>query len=62
MRKKAMRRNKKLTDDCVPSRDDAVKDAIKHDPMRKQSGHDLPYQPAKCSSYRTKVGLKVNIV
>lgn len=52
----------KLTDDCVPSRDDAVKDAIKHDPMRKQSGHDLPHQPAKCSSCRTKGGLKVNIV
>lgn len=48
------RRKGRLTNDCVPSRDDAVQDAIKHDPMRKQSGHDLPYQPAECSSYQRK--------
>lgn len=37
----------RLTDDCVPSGDDAVKDAIEHDPMRKQGGHDLAHHPAE---------------
>ncbi|KAF3834162.1 hypothetical protein F7725_025366 [Dissostichus mawsoni] len=44
----------RLTNDCVPSWDDAVKDAIEHNPMRKQRGHDLSHQPAECSSYRTR--------
>lgn len=55
--KRKKRRKKKLTNDCVPSRYDAVKDAIKHNPMRKQCGHNLPYQPAKCCSYRTTVNM-----
>lgn len=50
----AKRRKGGLTNDCVPSRDDAVKDAIKHDPVRKQGGHDLPNQPAECSSCKRK--------
>ncbi len=55
----AKRRKGGLTNDCVPSRDDAIKDAVKHDPMRKQGGHDLPDQPAKCSSYKRTERLKL---
>lgn len=54
----AKRRKGRLTNDGVPSRDNAVKDAIKHDPMRKQGGHDLPYQPAECSSLREERKVK----
>lgn len=50
----AKMRKGRLTNDCVPSRDDAVKDAIKHDPMRKQGGHDLAHHPAKRRSYNGK--------
>lgn len=52
----AERRRGRLTNDCVPSGDDAVKDAIKHDPVRKQRGHDLPNEPAERSSYKRKQG------
>lgn len=43
-----------LTDDRVPSGDDAVEDAIEHDPVGKQRGHDLSDQPAERSSYRER--------
>lgn len=49
----------RLTDDCVSSRDDAIQNAIKQDPMRKQSGHDFAHHPAKCSSYRRNKMLKL---
>lgn len=41
---------RRLTDDCVPSGDDAVKDAIEHDAVREQGGHDLAHHPAERSS------------
>lgn len=48
----SLRGGERLTNDCVPSRDDAVKDAVKHDPVWKQGRHDLPDQPAERSSYK----------
>lgn len=41
---------RRLTDDCVPPRDDAVQDAVEHDAVREQGGHDLTHHPAKRSS------------
>lgn len=48
----------RLTDDCIPSGDDAVQDAVKHDAMREQGGHDLAHHPAECSSCSREEALK----
>lgn len=41
-----------LTDDCVPSGDDAVQDAVEHDAVGEQGRHDLPNQPPERGAFR----------